>query len=89
MVYAALATALAAATPWHAALTMTAFGVGTVPALAGLSLGVAHIPVAWRYRWARAAPIALALVGVLLVGRGLLSQPAPQSPIAAAHAHQQ
>jgi uncharacterized protein len=87
MVYAALATALAAGTPWQAALTMTAFGVGTVPALAGLSFGVAHVPVVWRHRWARAAPIALALVGVLLLGRGLAPPPAPQSPAGTAHAH--
>ena len=89
MVYAALATALAAATPGHAALTMTAFGLGTVPALAGLSLGVAHVPCAWRHRWARAAPVALALVGMLMLGRGLA--PATTTPLvvvsAPAHRH--
>jgi len=86
MVYAALSTALAAGTPGQAALTMTAFGLGTVPALAGLSFGVAHLPSAWRHRWAHAAPVALALVGVLMLGRGLLP-PASQSPAVASHAH--
>ena len=88
MVFAALSTALAAGTPGQAALTMTAFGLGTVPALAGLSLGVAHVPTAWRHRWARAAPVALALVGVLMLGRGLMPPATTtRSAVATAPAH--
>lgn len=71
MVYAALAVAVTASSIGQAAWTMAAFGAGTVPALAGLSAGAGHITPAWRRRLAGAAPAGLALVGLLLVARGL------------------
>lgn len=71
MVYAALAVAITANGIGQAAWTMAAFGAGTVPALAGLSVGAGHITPAWRRRLAGAAPAGLALVGLLLVARGL------------------
>ena len=71
MVYAALATSLAAGSIGHAAGSMVAFGLGTAPALVGVSLGAAHVSSAWRRRLSHASPIALVLVGLLLVGRAL------------------
>ena len=92
MVYAALATALAAGTIEQAIWTMAAFGAGTVPALAGLSLGAAQISPDWRRWLSRAAPIGLALVGVLLLVRGLTPPPAElgaatSRPVHAAQGH--
>lgn len=71
MVYAALAVAITANGIGQASWTMAAFGAGTVPALAGLSAGAGHLRPAWRRRLAGAAPAGLALVGLLLVARGL------------------
>lgn len=90
MIYAALATALATGSIAGASASMVAFGLGTVPALAGLSLGAAQIRPHWRHRMSHAAPIALVLVGMLLVGRALASPPAgpsslPGSPHAGHH----
>lgn len=85
MVYAALAVAITANGIGQAAWTMAAFGAGTVPALAGLSVGVGHITPAWRRRLGGAAPAGLALVGLLLVARGLT--PASVVDVTAPPAH--
>lgn len=70
-VYAALATALTAGTPAASMRFMAGFGLGTVPAMFGVSLlGRLANPV-WRRRLHRFAPVALGLVGVLLIVRGL------------------
>ncbi len=78
MVYAALGFAAASGSPGGAALTMTAFGAGTVPALMLTSLAVTGLPECWRGRWRRAAPLGAAILGGLLLARGLATpQPAP------------
>lgn len=93
MVYAALATALASGTVSGAVLTMTAFGAGTVPALAALSLSAARLSIGWRRRLSRVAPIGLAIVGVLLIVRGLApphaahGATATPAPAAQGHGH--
>lgn len=90
LVYAALATALASGSVGGAVLTMTAFGAGTVPALAALSLSAAHLSIEWRRRLSRVAPIGLAIVGVLLIVRGLTpphTAPAAATPAPAVQAH--
>ncbi|HEX7088399.1 MAG TPA: sulfite exporter TauE/SafE family protein [Vicinamibacterales bacterium] len=71
MVYAALAAAVAAGSLERAAWTMAAFGVGTTPALAGLTLTAGQIPAGWRGPLTRLAPAGLVVAGVLLVVRGL------------------
>jgi uncharacterized protein len=75
MVYAALATALAAGTFEKAIWTMMAFGAGTVPALAAMSLTAAQLPPRWRRRLSRAAPVALVMVGILLLVRAFTPAP--------------
>jgi sulfite exporter TauE/SafE len=70
LVYAALGAAVATADPLQAAAAMAAYGAGTIPAL---------ITVWWsaqwfgrRFaRWRFVTPAALAIAGLLLVGRGL------------------
>ncbi len=71
MVYAALAAAVAAGSLERAAWTMAAFGAGTTPALAGLTLTAGQIPLVWRRPLSRLAPAGLVFAGVLLVVRGL------------------
>ena len=68
MVYAALALSLAAASPFGGALTMAAFGLGTVPALSLLSVSVRRF--AAKGLWQRRAVAAL----VLAAGVWSLSQ---------------
>lgn len=50
---------------------MLVFGLGTVPMMLGLSLAGGALPVPLRLRLQRAIPYCLALVGVLLILRGL------------------
>ena len=70
-VYAGLATALTAGTAAGSMLFMAGFGLGTFPALLGVSiLGRVARPV-WRTRLQRLVPVGLALVGLLLILRGL------------------
>lgn len=83
LLYAALAAA-AGLGDARAALTFVAgFGLGSLPVFAGLTLSARAaapwVPPGLR----RAAPVALALVGLLLLARGL----APSSAAIAAHAH--
>jgi sulfite exporter TauE/SafE len=80
LVYAALTAALASSSPTNAALFMAGFGAGTVPLLAAfrsVSLRLARVPSPLR-RLAR--PLALAVLGALLIGRGLqLAESAPSA----------
>ena len=69
LVYGAASRAAASGSPGRGALTMLVFGLGTLPALLALTFAGAALP-----RWARSrrsAAVLVALVGVLLVLRGL------------------
>ncbi|MEO0857654.1 MAG: sulfite exporter TauE/SafE family protein [Bacteroidota bacterium] len=70
-VYAALATAIASGTVAGGAGFMAAFGLGTLPAMLALSVAGRRMSTRWRTRLARWAPLGLAIVGVLLILRGL------------------
>ncbi|MEM8599611.1 MAG: sulfite exporter TauE/SafE family protein [Bacteroidota bacterium] len=70
-VYAALATATASGTMASGAGFMAAFGLGTLPAMLALSVAGRRMSTRWRTRLARWAPLGLAVVGVLLILRGL------------------
>lgn len=65
LVYGALAGAAATADPLHGALAMTAFALGTTPALVGVAWLGQLAPAAWRGRLARAVP------AMLLVNAGM------------------
>lgn len=71
LVYAALAAAAATATVGGASGLMLAFGLGTIPALAALPLIARAFPSTWRSRLRLAAPAGLAIVGVMLIMRGM------------------
>jgi hypothetical protein len=70
-VYAALATALTAGNVPQSMFFMAAFGLGTGPAMLGVSLVGRVASAAWRARLQRLVPYGLALVGLLLIVRGL------------------
>ena len=70
-VYAALATAVTAGDPLASMTFMAAFGVGTGPAMLGVSLLGRLASTAWRTRLQRWMPAGLAAVGLLLIVRGL------------------
>ena len=71
LVYLALAGATATADELRAALFMVGFGGGTFPAMLAMSLAGRAVPLRWRTRLTRLVPAVMALVGVLLILRGL------------------
>jgi sulfite exporter TauE/SafE len=93
LVYAAIAAATALGTTTNAVSFMVSFGLGTVPMLAVTSALVRSMPLAARTRLRFAAPLALAMVGVLLIARGLIAPhghaiPLDQAQVAThLHAH--
>jgi sulfite exporter TauE/SafE len=70
-VYAALAATATADSVGQAAGFMAAFGLGTIPAMLAMSLAGRAVPMTWRLRLQQVAPFALAILGILLVLRGL------------------
>jgi sulfite exporter TauE/SafE len=89
-VYAALATALTAGGVAGSMTFMAGFGLGSLPAMLAVSLLGRLAGTAWRTRLQRLVPVGLALVGLLLIVRGLglgsmlsplLSPPALLSPL--------
>ena len=70
-VYAALGTALTAGNLVESMTFMAAFGLGTGPAMLGVSLVGRVASAAWRARLQQRVPYGLAFVGLLLISRGL------------------
>lgn len=70
-VYLALATALTLGTVFSATIFMTGFGLGTIPAMLGVSLAGGLVSASLRRRLQRFSPYFIAFVGILLILRGL------------------
>lgn len=70
-VYAALGTAVTAGDVLPSMAFMAGFGLGTGPAMLGVSLLGQMAAASWRARLRRWMPVGLGLVGVLLILRGL------------------
>ena len=70
-VYAALATATASGSVTRGALFMAAFGLGTFPAMFVVSAAGRLLSLRWRTRLQRLVPYVLAVLGLLLILRGL------------------
>jgi sulfite exporter TauE/SafE len=89
LVYAALTAAVAIGHPLSAGLFMLSFGVGTLPVLSAVWLAGAVSRATPPTLRSRLRPIAIAAVGLLLVGRGLVPvHSRPDHPtIPAVHAH--
>lgn len=75
LVYGALAAAVGIGAPAESAAFMVAFGAGTLPVLMSVCMASRGVTDAVRGRLQLAAPLALLLVGVLLIGRGMGIQP--------------
>lgn len=71
LVYAAAAGATATGHFLDGALAMLAFGLGTVPMMLGFSLAGPRLHTTFRFRLQRFIPASLAIVGALLILRGL------------------
>jgi len=69
--YAAIATALAAGSLINSMLFMGAFGLATFPALLAVQWMGRRASTSWRTTLLKLAPYGIALVGVLLILRGL------------------
>ncbi len=69
--YAAIATALAAGSLINSMLFMGAFGLATFPALLAVQWMGRRAPASWRARLLKLAPYGIAVVGLLLILRGL------------------
>ncbi len=71
LVYVALAGAAATESAARGALFMAVFGFGTFPAMFAISLAGRAINAPARLKFQRLIPVALVLVGILLILRGL------------------
>ncbi|HXW06761.1 MAG TPA: sulfite exporter TauE/SafE family protein [Vicinamibacterales bacterium] len=87
LTYAALTAAVAMGGQRPATLFMLGFGLGTVPALLAASLTASALPHAIRARLRRVAPVALAVLGALLIARGLVPQDHAKAGAAVVHRH--
>lgn len=70
-VYAALATATTAGDVMTSMTFMASFGLGTIPAMLGVSVVGRLASVTWRARLQSLIPVGLVVVGLLLILRGL------------------
>ena len=86
LLYAALTAAAGFGDVWQAMMFMGTFAAGTTPVLAVIALAggslTARVPHAVR----RATPVALAIVGVLLIARGVSAPHGDHGAHAAGHA---
>ncbi len=71
LVYAAAVVAATAGGAMAGAGAMALFGLGTVPVMLGIGLGGRALPASWRGRMSSMVPASLALVGMMLVLRGM------------------
>jgi len=69
LVYVACAAAVPLGSIFAGLTYMIAFGLGTIPVM--LAIGVAGRNLALRFRYQKLVPVALAVVAMLLIVRGL------------------
>jgi sulfite exporter TauE/SafE len=72
LLYAALASSVAIGSVGGSLIFMVAFGLGTTPLLMSVALSTILVPASVKRRISLAGPIAMALVGTLLIARGIL-----------------
>ena len=71
LIYMALAGAIATGNIFYSALFMAGFGAGTLPAMVIASYAAGMIPLTVRNKIKKVLPYMLALMGILLILRGL------------------
>ena len=72
LVYLALAGALASGTLVSGMLFMTFFGLGTLPAMLALVMGVQFVKPSWRRNFRRVLPFVSLCFGIFLIYRGVV-----------------
>ena len=72
LLYAALASSLAIGSVGGSLVFMVGFGLGTAPLLMSVALSATLVSASLKRRIRLAGPIAMALVGMLLIARGIL-----------------
>ena len=87
LVYVACAGAVALGSALAGVTYMLAFGLGTVPLMLGIGLAGRNVQLAIRFRFQKLIPLCLALVGMLLLLRGLSLGIPYLSPNLSAGAH--
>ena len=71
LVTTALLGALASGSLVSGGLYMAAFGLGTVPLMSAVTLGVLALPCSWRKRLPMVAPVTGLILGLLILVRGM------------------
>ena len=71
LVYMGVAGAIATGSPMQGALFMMAFGLGTAPAMLGVTLLSGSITLQWRNNIRKAVPVVVSTMAILLILRGL------------------
>lgn len=71
MVFAGLLNAILAANPWVGALSMFAFGLGTLPSMMAVAFAAQKIGQSTRLRFKQVVPYMLTVVGILIILRGM------------------
>ncbi len=71
LVYMALASAFAAGTVWRGSVLMFAFGLGTLPLMYIFTLSTKWITASVRNRLRKLVPIWIAVLGIMMIVRGL------------------
>ena len=71
LVYTAIAGAIAVAAPLKSSLFMAFFGLGTVPAMLGLSLAGQRVSIDLRNKFKKVVPVFVTAMAVLLIMRGM------------------
>jgi sulfite exporter TauE/SafE len=71
LVYMGVAGAIATGSPMQGALFMMAFGLGTAPAMLGVTLLSGSITLQWRNNIRKAVPVVVSTMAFLLILRGL------------------
>ena len=72
VLYAAFTASAAVGTIVGSVILMTGFGLGTVPLLMSVTVSSVLVPAGLKRRITLAGPVAMALVGTLLIARGIL-----------------
>jgi sulfite exporter TauE/SafE len=71
LVYIGLTAAVATGNALHSFLYMLLFGLGTIPVMLAFVIFTGQLSITWRVRLRQLTPVLMALVGTILVLRGL------------------
>lgn len=75
MVYMALLSSVATGNVWGGAIFMALFGLGTMPAMLALGIAKQQFTPALRTRIRKLTPVLIAIAGIWLVARGVMTSP--------------